>query len=128
MLANGEADGRYSAGPKVASSPIADLWSKYSRKICASMGLSRHQSLAPTTGTPTGGRGSTCAKYASAKYIAQGASRSNCATTDSVALALSPRLGKAASATQESGQLAPSAYCITTSRDTAGSASRFTAF
>src|ERR1700738_887799 len=113
MLANGEADGRYSAGPKVASSPIANLWAKYSRKICASMGLSRHQSLAPTTGAPPGGRGPPCAKYASAKYIAQGASRSNCATTGSTALALSPRLGKAASATQESGQVAPRAECIT---------------
>jgi hypothetical protein len=65
------------------------------------MGLSRHQSLAPTTGTPTGGRSSTCVKYASAKH---------CPGREPIELrhhrfgraCVIPRLGKAASATQES--------------------------
>jgi hypothetical protein len=64
---------------------------------------------------------------ARAKYIAQTASRSKCVTICSAIASLSLRRARAARAAQESTQLPPSAYSITTSVDTAGFASISTA-
>ena len=76
MIGSEEAEDVCSAGPNAAASPQAALRSRYSRKIMIRTGLSRHQSFATTAGAPTGGRALSRTKYASAKYIAQTASRS----------------------------------------------------